>query len=117
MSRTQVFVTADIGCYGVEVRAADDPECGLVATPPEELGLSDKLVRDFQLWQDWFDGVVGLCGLEGRFEVLGDRFDEVGRQLADRVVAELGPAIGVGYVAQGGWCLRLGRGYEVVVQE
>jgi hypothetical protein len=117
MSRNTVFVIADIGCYGIEVRAADDPEGAVVVTPPEDLGLSDKLVRDFQLWQGWFDGVVGLCGMEGRFEVLGERFDEVGRQLAERVASELGQAVSVGYVAQGGWCIRLGLGYEVAVQE
>jgi hypothetical protein len=117
MARTEVHVAADIRCYGTEVRGADDPERHLVMTPPAELGLSDKLAFDFRSWQWWFDGVVDLCGLEERYEYLGDKFDEVGRQLAERVAAELGPSVRVTYGPQGGWCLRMGRGQTLVVQE
>jgi hypothetical protein len=97
MGRTEVHVAADIRCYGTEVRRSDDPVRQLVMTPPAELGLSDKLSSDFRSWQWWFDGVVDLCGLEERFEYLGDKFDEVGRCLAKRVAAELGPSIRVTY--------------------
>ena len=117
MARTEVHVTADIRCYGTEVREAHDPARQLVMTPPAELGLSDRLAGDFRSWQWWFDGVVDLCGVEERFAILGDRFDEVGRQLAERVAAELGPAVRVTYGPQGGWCHRLGRGHSLVVQE
>jgi hypothetical protein len=117
MARTEVHVAADMGCFGTEVRAADDQERHLVMTPPSDLGLSDKLASDFRSWQWWFDGVVDLCGLEERFAVLGDRFDEVGRHLAERVAAELGPSVRVTYGPQGGWCLRLGHGQSLVVQE
>ena len=117
MARTEVHVAADILCFGTEVRAADDPERHLVMTQPAKLGLSDKLVYDFRSWQWWFDGVVDLCGLDERFVFLGDKFDEVGHQLAERVAAELGPSIRVTYGPQGGWCRRLGRGKSLVVQE
>ena len=117
MARTDVHIAADIRCFGKEVRAADDPERRLVMTPPAELGLSDKLVGNFRSWQWWFDGVVDLCGLEERFEYLGDKFDEVGRQLAERVAAELGPSVRVTYGPQGGWCRRMGRGRTLVIQE
>jgi hypothetical protein len=117
MARTEIYVSADMLCSGVEVRAATDPELRLVMTPPAELGLSDKLVGDFRSWQMWFDAVVNLYGLEARFEPLGDKFDEVGQQLGERVAAELGKSVGVVYVPQGGWCRRLGRGQSLVVQE
>jgi hypothetical protein len=86
-------------------------------TPPAELGLSDRLVYDFRSWQWWFDGVIDLCGLEERFDILGDRFDEVGRHLAEQVAEELGPSVRVVYVPQGGWCRRMGHGQSVVIRE
>jgi hypothetical protein len=116
MSRTEVHVAADLRCYGTEVRRADDPDRHLVVVPPAELGLSDRLAYDFRSWQWWFDGVVDLCGLDERFEVLGDKFDEVGHALAQRLAAELGPAVRVRYHPQGGWCRRLGRGQSIIVQ-
>jgi hypothetical protein len=99
MARTEIYVSADLRCTGVEVRAGDDPARELVVTQPAELGLSTKLVADFRLWQRWFDAVSDLCGLEDRFEYLGDKFDEVGRELAER------------------WCRKLGPGRSLVVQE
>jgi len=104
-------------CTGIEVRAADDPEQQLVVAQPAELGLSAKLVADFQLWQRWFDAVVDLRGLENRFEYLSDKFDAVGHELAERVAAELGPTVRVIYGPQGGWCNDLGRGRSLIVQQ
>lgn len=117
MIRTEVVVSADMLCSGIEVRRADDPERLLVMTPPSELGLSDQLVYGFRSWQRWFDSVVDQCGLEKSFAALGDKFDEVGWQLAERVAAELGPSVHVVYVPQGGWCKRVGRGQSLVVQQ
>lgn len=117
MARTEVHVAADIRCFGTEVRRADDPERHLVITAPADLGLSDKLTYDFRSWQWWFDGVVDLCVLEERYDYLGDKFDEVGQRLAERVAAELGPWVRVTYGPQGGWCRRIGRGQTLVVQE
>lgn len=117
MARTEVYVSADMLCTGIEVRAADDSERRLVVTQPAELGLSKQLVADFQLWQRWFDAVVNLRGLEDRFDYLGDKFDDVGRELAERVAAELGQAVRVVYEPQGGWCRQVGRGRSLTVQE
>lgn len=97
MSRTEVHVAADIRCFGTEAHRSEDPERHLVMTSPAELGLSDKLSANFRSWQRWFDGLVDLCGLEDRFEYLGDKFDEVGRFLAEQVAAELGPSVRVTY--------------------
>lgn len=115
MTLTEIHVTADIRCYGTEIRTTDDPR--LVMTPPAELGLSNKLVSDLRSWQWWFDGVVDLCGLNERYEYLADKFDEIGRQLAEKVAAELGRSVRVTYGPQGGWCLKLGRGQSLVIQE
>ncbi|MSQ97367.1 MAG: hypothetical protein EXR98_22830 [Gemmataceae bacterium] len=117
MARTEIYISADMLCSGIEVRAADDPDRQLVMAPPADLGLSNKLVGDFRSWQMWFDGAVNSCGLEERFEPLGDKFDEVGRQLAETVAAELGKSVRVVYVPQGGWCRRIGRGQSLVVQD
>jgi hypothetical protein len=117
MPRTEIHVSADMSGFGTEVRSADDPERHLVMTPPAELGLSDQLVFQFRWWQWWFDGVVNLCGLEESFNILGDRFDEVGSALAHRVATELGPTVQVVYTPQGGWCKKLGRGRSLIVQE
>jgi hypothetical protein len=114
-TRTEVYVSADMLSSGIEVRLGDEQP--LVMTPAREIGLSEKLVADFQSWQRWFDAVVNLRGLEHRFDFLGNEFDEAGRQLADRVATELGNAVRVVYVPQGGWCTRLGRGHSLLVQE
>ena len=115
MARTEVHVAADIRGFGTEVRRVDDPDRNLVMTPPAELGLSEKLVYDFRSWQSWFDSVVDLCGLDERFKCLGDKFDEVGQQLAQRVAIELGSTVRVTYGPQGGWCRRMGRGLTLVI--
>ncbi len=117
MSRAEVHISADISGTGVEVRAADDEERRLVMIPPSELGLPDRLVFEIRSWQRWFDEVVYLLGLEGRIDALGDKFDEVGQTLAERVAAELGPAYRVVYGPQGGWGRRIGHGQAIVVQE
>ena len=66
---------------------------------------------------DLLPTLVDLCGLDERFDPLGDRFDEVGRSLAQRVAVELGPSVRVTYGPQGGWCRVMGRGQTLVVQE
>ena len=104
-------------CTGIEIRAADGPARHLVVTQPAELGLSKQLVADFQLWQRSFDAVVSLRGLEDRFDYLGDKFDDVGLELAQRVAAELGKVVRVVYEPQGGWCRQVGRGMSLTVQE
>jgi hypothetical protein len=71
---------------------------------PDGLGLSPRLCTDIRYWQKWYDGVSHLA-YEAKFAVLGDRFDEVGMQLAKRVQEELGPGYQVVYQAQGGWRL------------
>lgn len=114
--RTEVHITADIQCTGIEVRAAGNPSGQLEDAFPAELGLSEKLVRDVGSWQKWFDGVVELVGLENRHNVLGDQFDETGLQLAERVAAELGAEVSVFYSPQGGWCRTLGPGRLLIVR-
>ena len=117
MARTEVHVVADFPCPGIEVRAADDVERQLVIKAPSELGLSKKLVSDILCWQKWFDGVVSLCGFDKSFEVLGDKFDEIGQQIAKQVAVEMGNSVRVIYAPQGGWCRRLGHGQSIVIQE
>jgi hypothetical protein len=116
MTLTEVVVSADMGGFGTEARWAEDPERSLVMLPPVELGLSEPLASDFRSWQRWFDDVVNAIGLEGRFDILGDGFDEAGSRLAERVAAELGRSCRVVYVPQGGWCRSPGRGRQLVVQ-
>jgi len=54
MAPTEIYVSADMLCSGVEIRAADDPERRLVMTPSAELGFSNKL--------SWLS-VLANCGL------------------------------------------------------
>jgi hypothetical protein len=104
-----VYVSADANCSGIEVKMPD----GLVMTPPLELGLSHRLCSDLHLWQKWFDGVFGLTANHvERFKLLGQGFDEVGMQLAYRVLQELGVEWQVMYEPQGGW--RLDRPDDIV---
>jgi hypothetical protein len=117
MTRTEIYVSADLLCTGIEVRSADDPERGLVVTQPADLGSSKTLTADFVLWQRWFDAVADLLGLENRFDYLGDKFDEYGRELARRLAAELGKGVRVVYSPQGGWRRQVGRGASIIVQE
>jgi hypothetical protein len=111
----EVHVTADYECSGLEVRWTDDPQQQLLIAVPEELGISPILCSRLRCWQRWFDGVFELCGVEERFEVLGERFDEIGQQLAKQVAAELGPDFRVLYGPQGGWCLQMGRGKRITI--
>jgi hypothetical protein len=117
MSRSEVYISADIGGFGTEIRRTDDPERLLIMTPPAELGLSDGLVDEIRAWQKWFDEAVTATGLEERFQVLDDRFDEIGWHLAERVGEELGARFRIVYVPQGGWCRQVGRGRSIIVQE
>jgi hypothetical protein len=111
-----IHVTGDVASSGIERRVSDQPGVGLVLTTPAELGLSAELASRFRAWQRWFDDAAFLCGLDNIRETLGNRFDEVGRQLAERAASELGPAARVTYGPQAGWCRRLCRGAQIVVQ-
>jgi hypothetical protein len=56
------------------------------------------------------------CGLDERFDTLGNLLDQVGRELAKRVAAEVGRDIRVIYGPRGGWCRRYGRGHSLIVE-
>ena len=99
MPSALVYVSADDGGWGIEVK---QPKGDLVMTAPSDLGLSPCLCSDLRHWQGWFDGVFHLC-YQDLWAVLGDRFDLVGKQLAERVAKELGAAYHVEYQPQGGW--------------
>ena len=116
MERAEVYVSADLLGTGIEVRSADDPERNLVMTQPSDLGLSPDLVSSIGSWQWWFDIFANQWGLDRCFEVLGERFDEAGHQLAVRIAQELGERWRVIYEPQGGWVRRLGHGTQIVVQ-
>src|SRR5438874_12271608 len=99
MARMEVRVSADIEGFGTEIRR-EGSRRSLEMRAPADLGLSGELVADLESWQQWFDGVVNLCGLERSFGILGDTFDEVGQELAERIALELGPSVRVIYGPQ-----------------
>jgi hypothetical protein len=97
-----VYVSADCCGSGVEVK---DDEGRLVMTWPPEFGLSPHLGADLRTWQHGFDDVFSRCDPPERYAVLGDRFDEAGQRLSERVAQELGDGYQVVYEPQGEWRL------------
>src|SRR5215207_7491324 len=98
-----VYVSADICCPGTEIALTAG---GLAVIEPIELGLSPALCNDIENWQKWFDRVFDATTIpEERYAALGNRFDEEGQRLADRVQEELGADWTVEYEPQGGWRL------------
>jgi hypothetical protein len=97
-----IYVSADIGGSGIELK---QPKGGLVMVWPADLNLSAALWSDLRDWQRWFNGVFDRHRAEERYTVLGDAFDEAGKQLAERVAQELGAEYQVVYEPQGGWRL------------
>jgi hypothetical protein len=95
-----VYISADCGGPGIEVK---NKEGQLVVADPGELGLSLPLRFRLHSWQRWYEGVFHLFQEHERFLALGDRFDEVGKQLAGQVAQELRAGYQVFYEPQGGW--------------